>query len=107
MNAQQQSLSFPASQKRREQMTFEDWAKANPHIIKGVFDLADEFRGAGFQRWSAWAAVNVLRWQTALRDRTQTEYKISNNEIADIARLYNRERNVPFFVTHRRKDGSL
>lgn len=92
---------------KKNKPSFEEWAKANPHIIDGVFELADRLRARGRVRWSAWAAINVLRGQTAMRDTTQAEYKISNNEIADIARLYNRERGLEFFVTHRRKDGSL
>ena len=88
-------------------LTFEQWAVANPHIVRGVFELADDMRRRGHPRWSAWAAINVLRWQTAMRDTTQEEYKIPNDVIADLARLYNRQRRMEFFATKRRKDGSL
>lgn len=87
----------------REKMSFEQWCEANPHIIDGVFKLADHLRARGRTRWSAWAAINVLRWQTAMRDTTQAEYKISNNQIADIARLYNRLAGFEFFATKARK----
>jgi hypothetical protein len=84
---------------KRKKLSFEEWAEANPHIIAGVTELADRLRARGRTRWSAWAAINVLRWQTAMRDTTQTEYKISNNEIAHIARLYNRRAGFEFFAT--------
>lgn len=88
-------------------MTYAEWKAANPEIVRGAFDLADDMRARGYQHWSMWAAINVLRWQTGLRDRTQAEFKIPNDVIADLARHYNKSVGFAFFRTKRRKDGSL
>ena len=42
-------------------MTYAEWKAANPEIVRGAFDLADDMRARGYQHWSMWAAINVLR----------------------------------------------
>lgn len=87
-------------------MTYTEWKRANHPIVLAAFDLADDMRSRGYKHWSMWAAINVIRWQTALRDVTQADFKISNGVIADLARDYNRAVGFAFFRTKRRKDGS-
>jgi len=88
-------------------MTYAEWRKSNLAIVVGVMSLAKDMQRRGYRHWSAWAAVNVLRWQTAIRDNTQLEYKIPNDRIADMAREVNERLGCDFFRTKRRKDGSL
>lgn len=77
-------------------LTFEQWLEQNPKIWAEFCKLADEMR-AKRPRWSARAILHVLRWQRAMRDCTDPDYKINNNWSAQMARKYNAERGVPFF----------
>ena len=85
---------------------FRKWREANPAIVRAFCEIADNFRKRTARvRWSAWAVIQILRWQTALRDQTQEDFKIANGCIADLARLYNKRAGFDFFATRVRKDG--
>jgi hypothetical protein len=88
------------------ELKFRQWREANPAIVGAFCDIADDFRRRTKRvRWSAWAVIQILRWQTALRDQTQEDFKIANGCIADLARMYNKAIGFEFFATRVRKDG--
>src|SRR5262245_9578826 len=66
---------------------FWPWLAENLSLRNAFALLACETKAAGVKRWSADAICHVLRWQTAIRDRGQTELKINNNCTAGLARL--------------------
>lgn len=66
--------------------TFKDFHRFNPHVFEAFKAKAIAARNAGHAHYSAWIIVNVLRWESDLKT-TGTEFKISNDAIALLARL--------------------
>jgi hypothetical protein len=79
-----------------EPTEFEVWMSHNRPIWEAFCELADLMRQRR-DRWSARAILHVLRWQSALRENNDAEFKINNRWSAPMGRLYNRMHNVQFF----------
>jgi len=78
---------------------FCDWLELNWAIWFEFVKLADKMRIRGREHYSARAVLHVLRWERALRDTTQDDFKINNDKSAKLARLYNAMNRVDFFLT--------
>lgn len=81
---------------------FCEWLELNWPIWDEFVKLSDQMRTRGRAYYSARAVMHVLRWHRALKDPTETDYKINNNRSAAMARLYNSMRNIEFFRTRGR-----
>ena len=66
---------------------FWTWLSENWHIYDAVVDVARQTRDAGWERYSMDALCHVVRWQSAIRDRSQTTVKINNNATSGLARI--------------------
>jgi hypothetical protein len=66
---------------------FFDWVESNWPIYLRFVALAKRAKRANLRRWSADAICHVLRWETALRERSDSGFKINNNRTAGLARL--------------------
>ena len=84
---------------------FREWLPDNWAIWFEFVRLADKMRLTGREFYSARAVIHVLRWERALRDASQAEYKINNCWSAEMARLYNAINAVEFFRTRNGHDG--
>jgi len=65
---------------------FWDWLQENQHIYVEFVRLALEMKRRGRQRWSAAGIIEVMRWNSSMRDNDD-EFKINNNCKAGLARL--------------------
>lgn len=84
--------------------SFREWLPKNWPIWFEFVRLADQMRLRGRAYYSARAVIHVLRWHRALKDPTETEYKINNNRSAEMARLYNAMIGKDFFRTREGHD---
>jgi hypothetical protein len=66
---------------------FWQWLGDNWHIYAAVVELAQDARRRGVPRWSAQGIIEILRWQTALREAGGTPLKINNTAAPGLARL--------------------
>lgn len=78
---------------------FPDWLLVNWSIWREFCDAADKVRAKGFNGYSAYVVVNVLRWQADVRG---IKFSMSNTLIPDLARLYNMRVRDAFFTTSSR-----
>lgn len=82
---------------------FWPWLDKNRHIFDAFVATSLKAQELGFPRWGAFAVINIMRWETALRESHQNRVKISNNSAPGLARLamamYPALRG--FFRTHR------
>jgi hypothetical protein len=78
---------------------FREWLPQNWEIWFEFVRLADQMRLRGRQYYSARAVLHVLRWHRALRDPTESEFKVNNRWSAEMARLYNAMVGFAFFRT--------
>jgi hypothetical protein len=62
-----------------------DWIRQNHNVYEEFKFRALQMRGTGRTRYSAWAVVNVIRWDTDLKTRGDG-FKIRNDFIALLAR---------------------
>lgn len=77
--------------------TFREWLEQNWAIWEEFSKLADKMRLRGRQYYSARAVIHVLRWHRALRDPTESEFRLNNCRSAAMARLYNALLGKTFF----------
>lgn len=64
------------------------WLSNNRHIYNAFVELALRTKqNSRKRRWSADAIFHVLRWETAMRQQGDTEFKLNNNYTAPVARL--------------------
>lgn len=75
---------------------FVEWLESNAEIWEGFRALADKMRARGRGVWSSKAVIEVLRWNSALREAAGV-FKINNNLAPDLARLYNATTGDAFF----------
>lgn len=68
---------------------FRAWLLENFGIWRSFKVLADKARRAGRRHYSARTIVEVLRWETEIREPAGADFKINNNAVPDLARLYN------------------
>ena len=67
---------------------FWEWLPDNWHIYEGVVALAREAMDVEDREyWSVDALCHILRWQTSIRDRSQTRLKINDHCTSGLARL--------------------
>lgn len=97
LNPERRALMF--AQALGLSQSFRDWLPQNWPIWFEFVRLADKMRLTGRKVYSARAVLHVLRWERALRDHTQADFKINNNRSAEMARLYNALNGKPFFNT--------
>lgn len=69
---------------------FFEWINSNWHVYQAFVDLAREGHRRGLRHWGAFAIINVLRWQTALRENA-SEFKVNNNYAPGMSRLAMRQ----------------
>jgi hypothetical protein len=83
---------------------FTYWLSQNWSIWNEFCDLAAMVRHRGRTKWSARAIIHVLRWNRAVHDNTDPDFKINNNWTPNMARLYNSLHGIPFF---QQRDGDM
>lgn len=66
---------------------FIEWHQANPDVYREFESMAKTMHRKGRARYSQWTLVNALRWKRDLHT-TGDEFKINNNWIALLARLF-------------------
>lgn len=66
---------------------FADWISINDHIWKAFVSEAGKVYNQGRRHYSARTIVEVLRHNSTLREASG-EWKINNNRVPDMARLY-------------------
>lgn len=67
---------------------FWEWLERNRHIYEAFVHLALRARRRGINRWSARSLIEILRWRTALKERTETSsLKINDHCVPGLARL--------------------
>ena len=82
------------------QSDFRQWLRDNWKIFLTFYDNADSMQQHR-EHYSARTIIEVLRWHTDLMERDQT-FKIGNNAVPDMARLYNKLTNSEFFQERER-----
>ena len=65
---------------------FKDFHLSNPHVYRGLRDLAIKMRRTGRKRYGIKGLFEVLRWETSLRT-TDSEFKLNNSYTSFYARL--------------------
>ena len=68
--------------------TFAAWLEANWHIWLGFRDQANAIRARGRSHYAARTIAEYLRHQTMLREAADYVFKLNNNNVPDLARLY-------------------
>lgn len=67
---------------------FWKWLDRNWHVYDGFVELAHRAVGRNVRRWSARAILNVLRWETALREQSDAAVlKVNDHCTPGLARL--------------------
>lgn len=79
------------------ELNFDDWLDCNPAIWKAFRIKADAIRNTGRETYSARTIIESIRWETDLRDKTDATFKINNNRVPGMARLYNHVCGEDFF----------
>lgn len=90
----QQQQQFSLSLSVREQYDdgtypdgFWDWIDRNWHIYDAAVRVARQGKRIGYDRWNVKGVMEILRWQTKLRENTLGPLKINNNAGSGLARL--------------------
>lgn len=76
----------------------EGWLLKNKYIWLEFYNAAERIRLSGRQRYGAKAITEWMRFETAIRDASVI-FKINNNHVSGLARLYNRVCGVDYFET--------
>lgn len=66
---------------------FESWIVDNGHVAEAFISASDKVWDIGIRHYSARAIMEVIRHRSNIRE-ISGEYKINNNQIPDLARLY-------------------
>ena len=66
---------------------FWPWLLKEPHIYVEFVKLARELLNAGVTKWAAAGIIQVLRWQSAIREKGQNNLKINDHAGPGMARL--------------------
>jgi hypothetical protein len=83
-------LHFTMEEQRAYPDRFFKWFEENWHVYQAFVELAREGHRKGLRLWGAFAIINVLRWQTALRE-TNSHFKCNNNYAPGMARMAMRQ----------------
>lgn len=111
---QQTALSFAASPPPRDPVTqalaalrrdpvgfshvTEGWLLKNPQVWLEFYRAAERIRRSGRPRYGAKAITEWMRFETAVRD-AGVQFKINNNHVSGLARLYNVVSGTDYFET--------
>jgi len=76
----------------------EGWLLKNRELWLEFYQASERIRLSGRQRYGAKAITEWMRFETALRD-SSVVFKINNNHVSGLARLYNRVSGVDYFET--------
>lgn len=66
---------------------FWPWLENNRHVYREFVKLAKRMKRAGRARYGAKGIVEVLRWNTNLKQVGEPELKLNNNYTSGLARL--------------------
>lgn len=66
---------------------FWEWLHDNWHVYDKFVALARQAKDAGYSKWSARSIVHVMRWQTAIVERSRSGLKINDHASPGLARL--------------------
>ncbi len=77
------------------------WLLKNWHVWEAFYNATERLRLAGKRR-GAKCVYEFLRYETAVRDAEAT-FKINNNYVSGLARLYNDVSGTEFFKTRNMK----
>lgn len=69
---------------------FKKYDQENPVVYKKFTKLAKQLYRTGRRKYSAWAIINAIRWETELKTRGN-KFKISNDFITLYARKLQRD----------------
>lgn len=87
---------------RRDPLGFksvtEGWLLKNRQVWIQFYQLTEGLRATGRQRLGAKCIYETMRYMTAVRDSEST-FKINNNAVSGLSRLYNAVVGVDFFET--------
>lgn len=76
----------------------EGWLLKNKQVWVEFYHAAERIRQSGRQRYGAKAVTEWMRYETAIRDAS-IQFKINNNHVSGLARLYNQVSGVDYFET--------
>lgn len=76
----------------------EFWLNKNRSLWLNFYNAAERMRQSGRRHYGARAIIEYIRFQTLVVDSSAT-FKINNNYISGLARLYNRVTGTRFFET--------
>lgn len=79
--------AIAAAAPERYRPEFFSWLKENLHVWDAFARECDLLRARGRTHYSARTVIEVLRHNSAVREAAG-EYKISNDNVPDLARLY-------------------
>lgn len=80
-------LALFASSRDGTEASFWKFHEANPQVYEGLVNLCRRAKSRGIRRAGIKMLFEVLRWQTALRTRDETNLKLNNNYHSRYARL--------------------
>ena len=87
---------------RRDPLGFkavtESWLSENRHVWRQFFEKTEALRRAGRHHYGAKAITEHMRYETAIRSAEIT-FKLNNNHVSGLARLYNAVTGSEFFET--------
>jgi hypothetical protein len=67
---------------------FADWLADNRHVWREFVRQADAVARRGYEHYSARTVIEVIRHHTKLAEVSADGWKVNNNHVPDIARLY-------------------
>lgn len=74
------------------------WLLKNKSVWLAFWDKTEALRRAGRSHYGAKAIAEIIRYETAVRNAEIT-FKLNNNHVSGLARLYNQVAGVEFFET--------
>jgi len=86
--------------KDRYRKGFHDWLADNYYVFKRFSEEANKIRATGRERYSARTIAEFIRHETAL-SQYGGNYKLNNNVVPDMARLYADMNGCPDFFKER------
>jgi hypothetical protein len=66
---------------------FWEWIERNWHVYDAAVRVARQGKRIGYDRWSVQGVLEILRWQTKIRENSQGPLKINHNARSGLARL--------------------
>ena len=66
---------------------FWEWIEHNGHIYDAAVRVARQGKRIGYDRWSVQGVMEILRWQTKIRENASGPLKINHNARSGLARL--------------------